>query len=73
MVKSKQIRPKMARVTIWNIKPASIRLLPSDRVELVVEDDATPPPAPWRDREMMSQPMKKRVYMVGLMRESSSP
>ena len=39
----------------------------------VVAEDATPPPAPWRDSEIMSQLMKKRVYQIGFMREIPSP
>lgn len=48
-------------------------LFPMDRVDCFVAEDATPPPPPWREREMMSQVMKMRVYHAGRMREIFSP
>ena len=48
-------------------------LFPLDSVDSLVADDATPPPPPWRDREMMSQVMKMRVYHAGRIRDIFSP
>jgi hypothetical protein len=50
-----------------------MRLLPVLRVEGVVDEAATPPPPPWKDREMTSQVMKIRVYQIGEIREMDSP
>lgn len=44
-----------------------------DRVDCFVAEDATPPPPLCRDKEMMSQVMKIRVYQAGRMREIFLP
>jgi hypothetical protein len=71
--KSMQAIPNKIRDTIWKIRPASMRWFPSSMVLCFVAAEATPPPAPCRDREMISQAMKKRVYQMGLTREMDWP